>query len=148
MHEGVSVFVEKWRFKKKKLARSIQIRNVDKTDNNRGMIMYEIEYNLYYKGHVEQVKINIYNLERTEVILGISWLVAHNPEIDWKKREIKMMRYSPLCGRNKGIEESRKRKQVRKGEKSDKKVVKKLVPKRFWRWKKVFGKAKSEYMPV
>ena len=71
MHEGVSVFVEKWRFKKKKLARSIQIRNVDKTDNNRGMIMYEIEYNLYYKGHVEQVKINIYNLERTEVILGI-----------------------------------------------------------------------------
>ena len=53
MHEGVSVFVGKWRFKKKKLARSIQIRNVDKTDNNRGMIMYEIEYNLYYKGHIE-----------------------------------------------------------------------------------------------
>jgi len=74
--------------------------------------------------------------------------VAHNPEIDWKKREIKMIRCSPLCGRNKEIEESRKRKQVRKGKKSDKKVVKELVPKRFWRWKKVFGKAESEYMPV
>jgi len=44
---------------------------VDETDNNRGMIMHEIECNLYYKGYVEQVKINIYNLERTEVILGI-----------------------------------------------------------------------------
>ena len=59
--------------------------------------------------------------------------MAHNPEIDWKKREIKMMRCSPLCRRNKRIEKSRKRKQVKKEKKSDKKVVKKLVPKRFWR---------------
>jgi len=46
-------FVEKWRFKKKKLARPIQIRNVDGTDNSGGMVTYEIEYNLYYKGHIE-----------------------------------------------------------------------------------------------
>ena len=68
-HEGISIkalldsgatelftdrkFVEKWRFKKKKLVRSIQIRNIDRTDNNRGMIIYEIECNLYYKGHIE-----------------------------------------------------------------------------------------------
>ena len=46
-------FVEKQRFKKKKLARPIQIRNIDRIDNSREMVIYEIEYNLYYKGYVE-----------------------------------------------------------------------------------------------
>jgi len=30
----------------------------------------------------------------------------------------------------------------------DKKVLKKLVPRRFWKWKKVFEKKESERMPV
>jgi len=47
----------------------------------------------------------------------------------------------------------RKRKQeekeVKKAEKDeDKKVLRKLIPKKFWRWKKVFGKKESERMPV
>jgi len=46
-------FVEKWRFKKDKLARPIQIRNIDRTDNSKGMVIYKIECNLYYKGYVE-----------------------------------------------------------------------------------------------
>jgi len=90
---------------------------------------------------------DIYNLERTKVILEMPWLVVHNPEIDWEKREVKMMRCPSLCGRNKRIEKSRKRKQVKRGEKLNKKVVKELVSKRFWRWK-VFGKPELEYMLV
>ena len=46
------------------------------------MVMYEIECNLYYKRHIEQVKMDVYDLERIEVILGIPWLVAYNPKID------------------------------------------------------------------
>jgi len=46
------------------------------------MVMHEIEYNLYYKGHIEWVKIDIYNLGRIEVILGILWLAVHNLNID------------------------------------------------------------------
>ena len=76
---------------------------------------------------------DVYNLERTEVILEMLQLAAYNPEIDQKKGEVKMMRCLSLCRRNKGIEESRKRKQVRRGEKSDEEVIKELVPKRFWR---------------
>jgi len=38
---------------------------------------------------------------------------------------------------------------VRKTEKDeDKEVLRKLVPRRFWKWKKVFGKKKSERMLV
>jgi len=51
---------------------------------------------LYYKGYVEQVKIDVYDLERIEVILGMPWLAVHNPKINWEKGEVKMMRCSPL----------------------------------------------------
>jgi len=42
-----------------------------------------------------------------------------------------------------------KGKEVKKAEKDkDEKVLRKLVPKRFWRWRKVFEKKKSERMLV
>jgi len=73
-------------------------------------------------------------------------LAIHNPEIDWKKREVRMTRCPPICGKKK---QEGERKKVKKAEKDkDEEVLKKLVPKRFWRWKKVFRKKKSERMPV
>jgi len=53
------------------------------------------------------------------------------------------MRYPPIYRRKKKKE---KNKEVRKIE--EKKTVEELVPRRFWKWKKVFGKAESERMPV
>jgi len=47
----------------------------------------------------------------------------------------------PICGKRKQEE---KRKEVKKVERDkDKETLKKLVPKRFWRWRKVFGKNTS-----
>jgi len=46
-------FVKKWGFKKEKLARPIQIKNINKTDNSGEMVTHEIECNLYYKRHME-----------------------------------------------------------------------------------------------
>jgi len=57
-----------------------------------------------------------------------------------------MMHCPPICGKRKQEE---KRKEVKKVERDkDKETLKKMVPKRFWRWGKVFGKKKSERMPV
>jgi len=57
-----------------------------------------------------------------------------------------MTRYLPICGRRK---KKYKEKEVKKVEKDeDEEVLRKLVPRRFWRWKKVFGKKESEKMPV
>jgi len=95
--------------------------------------MHEIECSLYYKGHIEWVKMDIYNLGRIEVILGIPWLAVHNLNIDWEKEKIKMTRYLPLCERNQRKRKNKEKKQVRREEKSDKETLKKLVPKRFWR---------------
>ena len=57
-----------------------------------------------------------------------------------------MTQYPPIYERRK---QEAKEKVVKKVEKNkDKEVLKKLVPKRFWKWKKVFGKKELERMPV
>jgi len=101
---------------------------------------------MFFKGHVERAKIDVCNLGKTEVILEMLWLVAHNLEIDWEKGEVEITCCSPICGKRKQEE---KRKEVKKVERDeDKETLKKLVSKRFWRWGKVFGKKKSERIPV
>ena len=41
---------------------------------------------------------DICELGKIEVILGMPWLAAHNPEINWETGEVKMTRCLPLCG--------------------------------------------------
>ena len=38
-----------------KLNQPIQVRNIDDTGNSGGTITYEVEVNMFYKGHVERV---------------------------------------------------------------------------------------------
>jgi len=86
-HEGVTVkalldsstigmFIDKrmaakHEFKLQKLERPIMVRNVDGTNNSEGAITHQVEANVYYKEHVERIRINMCDLEKTEVILGI-----------------------------------------------------------------------------
>ena len=57
-----------------------------------------------------------------------------------------MTRCPPICGKRK---QEREKKEVKKIEKDeDEETLRKLVPQRFWKWKKVFGKRESERMPV
>ena len=93
-----------------KLDRPLQVRNVDGTSNSGGAITHEVEVNMFYKGHVERVWMDVCELGKMDVILGMPWLAAHNPEIDWEKGEVRMTRCPPLCGRTvriKGKNETR-----------------------------------------
>jgi len=85
-------------FKLQKLERPIAIRNVDGTNNSRGAIMYQVECNVFNKGHVKRMRMDVCDLGKTEVILGILWLAAYNLEINWETGEVKIMRCLPLCG--------------------------------------------------
>jgi len=159
-HEGVAVkalldsratglfidttFAKEKGFKMEKLKKPLLVRNVDGTVNAGGAITHQVECNMFFKGHMERARMDVCNLGKTELILEMPWLAAHNPEIDWEKREVKMMCCPPICGRKK---QEAKEKKVRKTEK-DKEVLRQLVPRRFWKWKKVFGKRESERMPV
>jgi len=86
-------------FKLQKLDKPIAIRNVDSTNNSRGAITHQVECNVFYKGHIERMRMDVYDLGKTEVILEMPWLAAHNPEINWETGEVKMTRCPPLCGR-------------------------------------------------
>jgi len=57
-----------------KLKRPVQIRNIDNTNNSTGAIIYQVKVNMYYKGHVERIRIDVCNLRKTNVILGMLWL--------------------------------------------------------------------------
>ena len=92
-----SEFTRKQGFKLKKLERPIQVRNVDGSFNREGPIENTVEVNIYYKRHVERMEIDVIGGQKWSVILGILWLAQHNPEIDWRTGEVKMMRYPEEC---------------------------------------------------
>jgi len=97
-------------FRLQKLERPVAVRNIDGTNNSGGAIIYQVEVNVYYKSHVERIRMNVYNLGKTDMILGILWLQTHNPEINWKTEEVKMMRCPLLCRRNTKLEKGQKAK--------------------------------------
>jgi len=86
-HEGVAVkalldsgatglfmditFAREKRFKIEKLKNPLLVKNVDGTLNIGEAIMHQVECNIFLKGHVERVRMDICNLGKTEVILGM-----------------------------------------------------------------------------
>jgi len=94
------------------------------------------------------------------------WLVAHNPEINWEMEEVKMTRCPLLCGGRSQKREKVKRVATKEEEKivrwaiddkedwrreeeieEDHRKIEEMVPKKFLKWRKVFGKVESERMP-
>jgi len=86
-HEGVAVkvlldsgmtglfmditFTKEKGFKMEKLKKPLLVRNVDETANAGGAIMYQVECNMFFKGHVERARMDMCNLGKTELILGM-----------------------------------------------------------------------------
>jgi len=182
-HEGVTVKVlldsgamgmfmdkrtaAKYGFRLQKLERPIMVRNVDGTNNSAGAITHQVEVNVYYRGHIERMRMDICDLGKTEVILGMLWLQVHNPEINWETGEVKMTRCPPLCGRRprevkrvKRVATLEEEKIVRwaiddkedwgreEEIKKNHRKIEELVPRKFLKWRKVFGKVEPERMPT
>ena len=158
-------------FKLQKLERPIAVRNMDGTNNSRGAITHQIKVNIYYKNHIERIRMDVCDLGKTEIILGMPWLAAHNPEINWETREVKIMRYLPLCGGVKEKEKEKKKRGKRVATLEEEKIVrwviddkedqgreekieedhrkiKEIVPRKFLKQRKVFGKVESERIPT
>ena len=145
----------KHRFRLQKLERPVAVRNIDGTDNSGGAITHQVEVDVYYKSYVERMRMGVCNLGKTDVILGMPWLQAHNPEINWETGEVKMTRCPPLYRRNMKLEKGQKAKKGKRvvmleeekivkwtvddkegwgreeKVKTDYKKIKEIVPKRF-----------------
>ena len=94
-----SEFAKKQGFKLKKLERPMNVRNVDGSLNKEGPIEHTVEVNIYFKGHRKRMEIDVIEGQKWTVILGMLWLAHHNPEINWKTGEVKMMRCPEECGK-------------------------------------------------
>ena len=100
------------------------------------------------------------------------WLQAHNPEINWETRKVRITRCPSICRKSLAVKEDiEKRKKIGKRVrivkktdrdkwkilieekfnnkvKLDKEKVRKIVLQRFHKWLKVFEKAESKRIPV
>jgi len=70
------------------------------------------------------MRMDVYDLGRMDVILGMLWLQAHNLEINWETIEVRITRCPSICRKSlavKGDIEKRKKigKRVRVVEKAD-----------------------------
>jgi len=154
-------------FKLQKLERPLMVKNVDGTVNSGGAIMHQVECNVFYKGHMERMRMDVCDLGKMEVILGMPWLAAHNLEINWETREVKITRCLPLCGGRSQKKKKVKRIVTEEEEKivhwaiddkedwgreeeieEDHRKIEEMVLKKFLKWRKVFGKVELERMPT
>jgi len=72
-------------FKLQKLERPLVVRNVDGTNNSGGAITHQVECNVFYKGHMERMRMDVCDLGKTEVILGML-LMGDQREFDLETR--------------------------------------------------------------
>jgi len=86
-----SEFARKQGFKLKKIKILIYVRNVDGSFNKKKPIEHTVKVNIYYQEHRERTEIDVIGEQKWSVILGMLWLAHHNPEIDWRTGEVKMM---------------------------------------------------------
>jgi len=71
--------VARHRFKLQKLKRLIMVRNIDGTNNSREAITHQVEVNIYYKGYVERIRIDVCDLGKIEIILEIPMVGSTQP---------------------------------------------------------------------
>jgi len=66
-----TTFAREKGFKMERMRNPLLVKNMDRMVNVGGAITHQVECNMFFKGHIERVRIDIYNLGKTEVILGM-----------------------------------------------------------------------------
>ena len=57
---------------------------------------------IQFQEHHEKVTAEVTDLEKNQIILSYTWLLCHNPEIDWTTGTVKMTRCPWTCHTLKG----------------------------------------------
>jgi hypothetical protein len=85
-----TAFVSQNQLTTKVLSRPILVYNVDGSPNEAGRISEIVDLILRYRDHSERTTFTVTNLRKQDIILGLTWLWEHNPEVDWQSGEVKM----------------------------------------------------------
>ncbi len=92
-------FVQEHKLETSPLPRAIPVCNVDGSVNENGSIVEEAHVLLQFGSHTESAHLAVANLGQQSVIIGHSWLLHHNPEVDWAAQKVTMSCCPSSCGR-------------------------------------------------
>jgi len=90
-------FVNQAKLPTRKLSQPIPVYNVDGMLNEARSIHEVVDMIMTYDGHSERILLAITWLGKQSMILGMTWLNKHNPEIDFRAGTVKMTRCLPQC---------------------------------------------------
>ena len=90
-------FVKRANLPTRSLSSPVPVYNVDGTPNEAGNISKVVDVLMTYNGHSERILLAVTKLGKQSVILGMTWLKKHNPEIDFITKKVEMTRCSPRC---------------------------------------------------
>jgi hypothetical protein len=76
----------------KKLQSPITLYNIDMTPNCAGMVTHTEDLQMVFGEHVEKISFYVTDIGPEDMVLGITWLQAHNPKIDWTAGKLSFTR--------------------------------------------------------
>ncbi|KDN34719.1 hypothetical protein RSAG8_12193, partial [Rhizoctonia solani AG-8 WAC10335] len=71
---------------KKKLPRQLKV--IDGREISSGLVDSECLFSFELGSHKEELKCNIADIGKHDIVLGMSWLKLHNPSVDWPNKRI------------------------------------------------------------
>ena len=92
-----SDFIQRNKLTTKKLSRPLPVYNVDGTLNEAGSISEVWDAILRYHDHTEHATFTVTGLGNQAIILGLTWLCKHNPEVNWQLGNVTMSRCPNHC---------------------------------------------------
>lgn len=90
-------FVQEHNFQLRKLVHPIRVYNADATENKRGLITHYVRILLQIGSHSSFQSLLVTDIGRKEVIIGLTYLREHNPEVNWEKETIRFSRCPAVC---------------------------------------------------
>jgi len=90
-------FVTQAKLPTRRLSQPIPVYNVDGTLNEAGSIHEVVDVFMTYNRHSKCILLAVTHLSKQSMILGITWLDKHNPEINFRTQTVKMTRCLLRC---------------------------------------------------
>ena len=90
-------FVQAHGLELKRLSREVRVFNADATENKKGLITHYVRCQVSIGNHTSWQSFLVTDIGRQDLIIGITFLREHNPEIDWKQGNITFKRCPDAC---------------------------------------------------
>ena len=75
----------------------VRVYNADATENKKGLISHYIRCQVQIGNHTSWQSFLVADIGRQDLIIGMSFLREHNPEIDWKNGQLEFSRCPTGC---------------------------------------------------